>query len=166
MEKLAIHGGRPVREKPFPPRVIFGEEELAAALDVIEKTMTGDQALDRYGGRHVDAYEQEFAEYFGAKYATSTSSGTAAVHTAIAALGLEPDEVITYPITDPGTVAPFFSELHSGLCRRRLQHPQHHSRRNRGLPQRQNQSDCCSAPGRAERRDGTNFELARRTTSM
>ncbi|HQD40671.1 MAG: DegT/DnrJ/EryC1/StrS family aminotransferase [Firmicutes bacterium] len=106
MEKLAIHGGRPVREKPFPPRVIFGEEELAAALDVIEKTMTGDQALDRYGGRHVDAYEQEFAEYFGAKYATSTSSGTAAVHTAIAALGLEPlDEVITTPITDPGTVA-------------------------------------------------------------
>ena len=68
--------------------------------------MTGDQALDRYGGRHVDAYEQEFAEYFGAKYATSTSSGTAAVHTAIAALGLEPlDEVITTPITDPGTVA-------------------------------------------------------------
>ena len=107
MEKLAIHGGRPVREKPFPPRIMFGKEERAAALDVIERSMTGDQAFDRYGGTHVDAFEQEFAQYFGTKFATSTSSGTAAVHAALAALGLEPlDEVITTPITDPGTVAP------------------------------------------------------------
>ena len=78
MEKLAIHGGRPVRERPFPPRVIFREEELAAALDVIEKTMTGDQALNGCGSRH-GRVRAGFAEYFGAKYATSTSSGTAAV---------------------------------------------------------------------------------------
>ena len=105
--KLAIHGGRPVREKPFPPRIMFGEAERAAALEVMEKSMSGDQAFDRYGGVHVDAYEREMAKFYGTKYATATSSGTAAVHTALGALRLEPtDEVITTPITDPGTVAP------------------------------------------------------------
>jgi dTDP-4-amino-4,6-dideoxygalactose transaminase len=107
MEKLAIDGGRPVREKNFPPRIIIGEAEKAAALEVIEKSMEGNEAFERYGGVHVDAYEKEMAQYYGTKYATATSSGTAAVHTALGALRLEPlDEVITTPITDPGTVAP------------------------------------------------------------
>ncbi len=85
--------------------------ERQAILEVVEKTMTGNQALDRYGGIHVDAYEKEFAEYFGTSSATAVSSGTAAVHSALAALQLEPgSEVITTPITDPGTVAPILSQ--------------------------------------------------------
>lgn len=111
MSKLAINGGVPVRKEPFPPRIMFGEEEKQAILEVVEKTMNGNQALDRYGGIHVDAYEKEFAEYFGTSYATAVSSGTAAVHSALAALQLEPgSEVITTPITDPGTVAPILSQ--------------------------------------------------------
>ena len=111
MGKLAIEGGVPVREEPFPPRIIFGEEEKQAILEVVEKTMNGDQALDRYGGIHVDTYEKEFAAYFGSRYATAVSSGTAAVHSALAALQLEPgSEVITSPITDPGTVSPILSQ--------------------------------------------------------
>lgn len=107
MEKLAFYGGRPVRKKPFPPRIMFTEAERTAALEVLEKSMSGDQAFDRYGGVHVDAFEKEMAQYYGTRYATATSSGTSAVHTALAALRLEPlDEVITSPITDPGTVAP------------------------------------------------------------
>lgn len=106
------HEGRiPVREKPFPPRIMFGEEEKQAILEVVEKTMNGDQALDRYGGIHVDAYEKEFAEYFGSRYATAVSSGTAAVHSALAARQLKSgSEVITSPITDPGTVSPILSQ--------------------------------------------------------
>ncbi|MCX7704871.1 MAG: DegT/DnrJ/EryC1/StrS family aminotransferase, partial [bacterium] len=107
MEKLAIDGGIPVRKTPMPARIMFGEEEKQAAMTIIEKTMTGNQALDRYGGVEVDAYEQEFAQFFGEKFATAVSSGTAAIHSAIAALHLEPgSEVITSPITDPGAVMP------------------------------------------------------------
>lgn len=111
MEKLAIDGGKPVRTEPFPPRIMFDEREKKAALEVIEKTMTGNQALDRYGGVHVDAYEKEVAAYFGTKFATATSAGTAAIHAALGALRLEPGtEVITSPITDPGTVAPILMQ--------------------------------------------------------
>ncbi|HPP30248.1 MAG TPA: DegT/DnrJ/EryC1/StrS family aminotransferase [bacterium] len=107
MEKLAVEGGTPVRKRYMPERIMFDNREKKAALRVIEKTMKGPQALDRYGGVEVDAYEKEFAEYFGVKFATATSSGTAAVHSAIAALKLEPgSEVITTPITDPGTISP------------------------------------------------------------
>lgn len=107
MEKLAIDGGVPVRKNPMPPRVMFDQEEKNAVMRIIEKTMTGNQALDRYGGTEVDAYETEFAQFFGMKFATAVSSGTAAIHTALASLKLEPaSEVITSPITDPGAVMP------------------------------------------------------------
>jgi dTDP-4-amino-4,6-dideoxygalactose transaminase len=107
MEKLAIDGGRPVRMMPMPARIIFGSKDRQAAMRVIEKTMQANQALDRYGGIEVDTYEREFADFFGMSYGTAVSSGTAAVHAAIAALDLEPgSEIITTPVTDPGTVMP------------------------------------------------------------
>jgi len=81
MVKLAIEGGKPVRKKPMPERVMFDDKEVKD--------------------------EKEFARYFRVKFATAVSSGTAAVHSAIASLDLEPgSEVITTPITDPGTVMP------------------------------------------------------------
>jgi perosamine synthetase len=98
---------KPIRKKAMPERVMFDEREKKAALRVIEKTMRGGQALDRYGGVEVEAYEKEFAAHFGVKFASAVSSGTAAVHSAVAALVLEPgSEIITTPITDPGTVSP------------------------------------------------------------
>lgn len=107
MEKLAIEGGKPVRSSPMPPRIMFDENEKKAVMNIIEKSMTGNQALDRYGGIEVDSYEKEFAEFFGMKYATAVSSGTAAIHSALASLNPEPtSEVITSPITDPGAVMP------------------------------------------------------------
>ena len=46
-------------------------------------------------------------ETLGVKYAYACASGTAAVHTAIAAINPEPgDEIITSPITDMGAIAP------------------------------------------------------------
>ncbi len=91
----------------MPPRIMFDYEEKIAVMSIIEKSMTGNQALDRYGGIEVDAYEQEFAQFFGKKFATAVSSGTAAIHSAIAALNPEPaSEIITSPITDPGAVMP------------------------------------------------------------
>lgn len=96
----------------FPSRIIFDEREKAAILGVVEKTMTGPEAIDMYGkGPQVTSYEKEFAEYFGVKYAAAVSSGTAAIHSAVGALRLEPgSEIITTPITDPGTVAPILMQ--------------------------------------------------------
>jgi dTDP-4-amino-4,6-dideoxygalactose transaminase len=55
----------------------------------------------------VREFERRFAMLYGATFARCTTSGTAAIHTAIAAVDPEPgDEVITSPITDMGAIVP------------------------------------------------------------
>ncbi|MGI6562076.1 MAG: DegT/DnrJ/EryC1/StrS family aminotransferase [Clostridia bacterium] len=100
-EKLAIYGGTPVRQKPMPARKPFGEEEIR---EVTEAILT--QNLFYTKGNKTTQFEAEFAQKYGVKYAITCSSGTAAVHMAIAALDANPgDEVITAPVTDFGTIA-------------------------------------------------------------
>ncbi|MCM8785211.1 MAG: DegT/DnrJ/EryC1/StrS family aminotransferase [Candidatus Omnitrophica bacterium] len=109
MDKLVIDGGKPIRKKLFPQRIMFDEKEVKIITDMMKNATKENTAkyLDRYAGNQVDTYEKEFAKFFGTKYATATSSGTAAIHSAIASLDLEPgDRIITTPITDPGTVMP------------------------------------------------------------
>ena len=80
----------------------LGEAEMAAVRDVIESGV-----LTSTRGPWVAALEQRFAEILGVRHVVATSSGTAAVHGAIAAIDPEPgDEVITTPITDMGALAP------------------------------------------------------------
>jgi dTDP-4-amino-4,6-dideoxygalactose transaminase len=106
-EALAIEGGEPVRVEPFAPRLIIGVEERAAVLALLDREMAFGGGFDRYSGTEVDAFEAEFAAHVGTTFASATSSGTAAIHSALAALRLEPGaEVITSPITDPGAVMP------------------------------------------------------------
>ena len=49
-EKLAINGGIPVRTEPFPPRIMFNEEEKKAVAKLMEKASyeATASALDRY----------------------------------------------------------------------------------------------------------------------
>ncbi|MFQ6131568.1 MAG: DegT/DnrJ/EryC1/StrS family aminotransferase [Armatimonadota bacterium] len=107
MAALAIDGGPPVRRDPFPPRVQIGQEELEAATRVLRASMEGPERLFRYAGEEADSLEREWAESHGVRYAAAVSSGTAAVHTALAAGMLDAgSEVITPPVTDPGGVNP------------------------------------------------------------
>lgn len=47
-------------------------------------------------GKFVESFEESFADYIGTKFAIATNSGTSALHTALASLGLkEGDEIIT-----------------------------------------------------------------------
>lgn len=102
---LALHGGQPVRTTPFPDVSdgtgrTFGAEELRAVSDVINSGV-----LWRVTGTQVAQLESEFASYLGAGHAVASSSGTAALHLAVAAVDPEPgDEIIVPPITDFGTV--------------------------------------------------------------
>jgi dTDP-4-amino-4,6-dideoxygalactose transaminase len=78
-----------------PPAV--GEEEIEAVAQTIRSgwLTTAENAAE---------LERRFAEYVGAKHALAVSSGTAAMHLALVALGVGPgDEVITTPITWPAT---------------------------------------------------------------
>jgi len=101
MEKLSIDGGAPVRTRPFPKRQPFGEDDLREVREALES-----QDLFFTSGNKIAALEREFGEKYGARYAVATTSGTAAVHMAVAALDASPgDEIITAPVTDFGTVA-------------------------------------------------------------
>jgi 8-amino-3,8-dideoxy-alpha-D-manno-octulosonate transaminase len=74
---------------------LIGKEEL----DEILELFSGDSVtLYRYGANNYKTRELEkkFAEYMGVKYAHAVSSGTAAIHCALAAAGVgSGDEVIT-----------------------------------------------------------------------
>jgi perosamine synthetase len=80
----------------------LGQDELTNLAEVLASgTLTSTK------GRFVRRLEQEFAEKLGLKYVYACSSGTAAVHAAIAALDPEPgDEIVTSPITDMGALTP------------------------------------------------------------
>ncbi len=69
------------------------EEYEQAALEVLR---SGNYIM----GENVKAFENEFAEYMGVKYAVSCGNGTDALHIALRAAGIKPgDEVITTPFT-------------------------------------------------------------------
>lgn len=80
----------------------LGEEEIAAVTAALRSgTLTSTK------GTFVAALETRFARMMGVKHAYACSSGTAAIHCAIAALDPEPgDEIITTPITDMGALTP------------------------------------------------------------
>lgn len=80
----------------------LGEEELALLAEVIRSgTLTSTK------GSVVKTLERRFAALIGAKHAFACSSGTSAIHTAIAAIDPEPgDEIVTTAITDMGALTP------------------------------------------------------------
>ena len=80
----------------FQPPAI-GEEEIEAVAETLRSgwLTTGPRTAE---------LESRFADYFGAKHVLAVSSGTAALHLGLLALGVGPgDEVITTPITWPAT---------------------------------------------------------------
>ncbi len=93
-EKLAMEGGKPVREKMLlfgAPS--FGEEEINEVVATLKSgwISTGPKAKQ---------CEPEFAAYVGAKLAVALNSCTAGLHLSLVVLGVGPgDEVIVPPLT-------------------------------------------------------------------
>jgi len=94
MTSLAIAGGEPVRDKMLPyGRHAITEEDIACVVDVLRSDWL---TTGPVGG----AFEEAFARAVGARFAVTVSSGTAALHTAAAAIGIGPgDEVIVPALT-------------------------------------------------------------------
>jgi len=80
----------------------FGDEEIRLLREALDSgTLTSTK------GSFVKRLEREYGEMIGARHVTACSSGTAAVHAAVAAVDPEPgDEIITTPITDMGALSP------------------------------------------------------------
>ena len=104
----AIAGGTPVRAPES--RLIFGapvigEAEIASVVECLRSRWIG-------LGPRVEQFEQAFARYKDAPYAAAVSSGTAAIHLALVALGVGPgDEVLAPAMTFCSTIHPI---VHTG----------------------------------------------------
>lgn len=80
----------------------FGVEELRLLKQVLDSGVL----ISQYG-KVVPQLEKEFAQWSRAAHCVATSSGTSALHTALAVVDPAPgDEIISSPITDMGAVMP------------------------------------------------------------
>lgn len=95
MEKLALHGGSPVREKPFPAWPKAGAEER----EWVEKVLTGTRWFAGPRGDDPKSlsmlFASRFAQMHGADFAHLVSNGSVSLEIALRALGIgQGDEVI------------------------------------------------------------------------
>jgi dTDP-4-amino-4,6-dideoxygalactose transaminase len=89
--RLAIQGGSPVRRQPFAPWPYFAPDEVAAATRVLESGR-----VNYWTGDEGKLFENELANYCGARRAIALANGSVALELALYALGIGPgDEVIT-----------------------------------------------------------------------
>src|SRR5215216_2048221 len=124
---LAIHGGAPVRERPYDTEkglnFLSDEEEVSAVTEVLQS-----KSLFRYYGPKLlgrtEAFEERLKEMLGVRYAVGVSSGTAALQCGLVGLGVEDgDEVIVPAVTFIATVGavvmsravPVFAEVDDTL---------------------------------------------------
>ena len=93
-DRLAIDGGTPVRQEPFPRWPVWGPEEESNLREVVDSGVWG------IGSEMIARFESEFAALHQAKHAVSVPNGTIAIEIALRAAGVTyGDEVIVPPYT-------------------------------------------------------------------
>lgn len=120
--KLAIHGGQPVRCRPFARTCFGGREEEALLVecfkshewssfragsdghDIRKIGILSSAVAESYpssgrwlGGRFVRRLEARFAEYVGLEFAVSANSATSGLVMALGALGIGPGDEVLVP---------------------------------------------------------------------
>jgi perosamine synthetase len=86
---------------------IIGEEEIAYVVDALRRG-----ELSGSFGTYLARFEQEFAEYCGCKHGIAVTSGTTALHLAVAAAGIgSGDEVLVSASTN---IATALGVIHNG----------------------------------------------------
>jgi len=85
---------------------LLGKKEIEYVLDCLKTNWISSK------GRYIEEFEEKFAHYCGRKYGISTTSGTTALHLALASLGIGPgDEVILPAFT---MIATAFAVVYTG----------------------------------------------------
>ncbi len=69
----------------------IGEKELEYVVDCVETNWISSK------GKYVEEFEERFAEYCGCKYGITTTSGTTALHLALASIGMRKDDEVIIP---------------------------------------------------------------------
>ena len=106
-QRLAIDGGEKVWTRGFPPWPQFDRKTDGKVLDILHSGR-----VNYWTGPVGMQFEREWARWLGVRNAISVSSGTAALHVALTALGVGPgDEVIC---TSYSFIASSFCALHAG----------------------------------------------------
>jgi len=100
VEKLAMEGGEKAVKAAVKKPVRWGEPELAQFTEMLKQ-----DSLIYWKAPQTTLLTKRFQEHSRLKHVMTCSSGTAALHIAVATAGIAPgDEVITTPFTDIGTV--------------------------------------------------------------
>ncbi len=103
MEKLAINGGKKIRNTYFPPQTNIGIEEVEAAKKVVESGLLsgyrGSWQDAFFGGPKCREFENDICVKFNCKFTISCNSATSALMIALGAAGIGNigDEVVTSP---------------------------------------------------------------------
>ena len=109
--KLAVDGGPKAVTNKLVGWPKFDEKAIEAVTDVLRSGK-----VNYWTGPNGMEFEKKFAEWQGSKYAISVATGTAALHVALAALGIGPgDEVIVPSYT---FIATSFSVVQAGAIPR------------------------------------------------
>jgi len=97
MPELAMHGGPPLRTRPWPAWPEYDEREQRNLQRALEgRNWGGFPSPNTLGGE----FEEAFAAACGARFAVTTASGTAALEIALRAAGLQRgDEVLAPALT-------------------------------------------------------------------
>jgi dTDP-4-amino-4,6-dideoxygalactose transaminase len=92
--ELALLGGRPVREQPWPAWPVFSQEEEESLLEVLRSRTWGGYSPQ------VGEFEAAMASLHGVRHVISCCNGTVALEVALRSLDLEcGEQVIVPPIT-------------------------------------------------------------------
>src|SRR4051812_3151780 len=96
----------PIVDEPFPQPKRWGATELARLTAMVDQ-----KSLFYVRGPQTAALLEAFRRLYPLQHCFPTSSGSGALHVAVAALRLKPgDEVIVPPITDMGSVIGILSQ--------------------------------------------------------
>ena len=88
--KIALEGGPKVWNEGFPMWPAFEESTIQKAMEPLRSGK-----VNYWTGPVGQEFEKAWAAWNGSKHAISVTSGTAALHVALAAMGIGPgDEVI------------------------------------------------------------------------
>ena len=101
-DKLAIHGGEPVRLTPWPFRAAFSDLEEKFLNEAVRYYRDKNEDPP-YDGIFEQRFCKEFSDFMNGGYSDAVSTGTAACYIALSALNLpEKSDVLISPVTDSG----------------------------------------------------------------